>query len=131
MQLCELGGAGNDPLADELEGTDGGDMGDGTVIVRNPEGGQTLHALEQLLDERALGAGIERTDDGLLDLVVVPTDVVAVAPENVELVLEVRAQEQIAGLGVLRHQPQRFLLSRPADHDRWVRAAQCLRRAGD
>ena len=36
--------------------------------------------VEQLFDELPVGTGVEGADDRLLDLVVVPTDVVAVAP---------------------------------------------------
>src|SRR5699024_8148699 len=59
--------------------------------------------------------------------VVVAPEGLAVPAEHVELVREVGAVEEVAGLGVLRDEPQRLLLAATADEDRRVRALDGLR----
>src|SRR5581483_5747125 len=65
---------------------------------------------------------------GLEDLVVVAALAFAVPAQDLQLVLHVRGGEQVAGIGVLRDQPQGLLLPAATDHDRRVRAAQRRRR---
>src|SRR5208282_6758836 len=79
-------------------------------------------------------AEVEATGDGLLDRGEVAAYLVAVAAEHVQLVLEVVAElrvrrvEQVAGVGVLRHQAQGLALPAAADQDRRVRSLQRVRR---
>jgi hypothetical protein len=44
-----------------------------------------------------------------------------VPAQHVELVLQVDAGEQVAGVRILRDQPQRFALATAADEDRRLR----------
>src|SRR6185312_9330911 len=76
----------------------------------------------------ALLPDVEQEVAGLGDVVVVAALGVAVGAQDVELAADLGAGEQVAGLGVAGHQPQRLALTRPANEDRRVRGGQRLRR---
>jgi hypothetical protein len=81
------------------------DMVDADVV-------QSAQLREQDPDVLAVRAGVEGEQDRLLDLVVVAPDVVAVPAEYVELVLEVGPVEEVAGVRVLRDEPECLPLAR-------------------
>ena len=64
---------------------------------------------------------------GLLDPGVIPAEGVAVAPQDLQLVAEVGAAGDVAGVGVLGDEPERLALTAASDHDRRVRPADRLR----
>ena len=73
-----------------------------------------------------VGSSGRGPQDRLADARAVGALVRAVAGEHIELgphgVSVVRPGEEVAGVGVLGHEPQRLLLAGTADHDRRVRA---------
>lgn len=71
--------------------------------------------------------GVEGKEDGLLDRVVVPPGPVTVPAQRVELVPEVRSVEEVAGVAVLRDEPQCLPLAGPADQDRRMGGAAAWR----
>ena len=81
----------------------------------------------EILAREAIDAVYELEHRGLLDLVVVSTDGLAMLAQDLELVRQLRSGEEVAGLRVLRDQAERFLLATAPDQDRWMRAAQALR----
>src|SRR5918995_3281354 len=90
----------------------------GVVQGRRPEAAGGEHVPE-------LGRGLvvrrghdERAEPGLDDRAGVAADVGAVAGQHLELVGQlVLGGDDVAGVGVLRHEPQRHPLARPADED--------------
>src|SRR5215471_19711715 len=79
----------------------------------------------QLVDDLAgllaLLPDVEDEVAGLDDVVVVAALGLAVGAQDVELAGDFGGDEQVAGLRVAGHQPQRLALTRPPDHDRRVR----------
>src|SRR5579875_2938204 len=75
-------------------------------------------------DPRGALARVERVVGRLVDRVVVAADRLAVLAQDLQLAGLVTAGEQVARVGVLRHQPQRLPLPAAADHDGRVRPAQ-------
>src|SRR5882724_1447268 len=79
-------------------------------------------------------AQVKAGGDGLFDFGEVAADLRAVLAEHAELAGEVVAElraldvEQVAGVGVLRHHPQRLALSAAADQDWRVRPLHRVRR---
>src|SRR3954452_4346312 len=98
-----------------------------TVRLADAQLREPLELRQALAALLALLARVEAEHDGLLDLVVVAADVGAVPAQHVQLVLEVRAGEQVAGVGVLGDHPQRLLLPAAADEDPRARPLQGLR----
>src|SRR6516165_2926991 len=93
-----------------------------------PHAGQRRELVGDLPGFLPLLADVEGVVARLDDLVVVPPLGLAVRAQHVELTGEVGAGEQVAGLGVAGHEPQRLPLARAADHDRRMRLGQGLRR---
>src|ERR1700716_695178 len=124
------GGHGRDDLAGEdLERSD-------LVHISPPAyGGREAHARQtsQPLDDRpdVLPAitDVEAEHRRLLDIVVIALLALAVALQNVELVLHLRRRKQVAGVRVFGDEAERLLLAGAADHDRRVRPREALRRA--
>src|SRR5690606_7260023 len=67
---------------------------------------------------------VEAAERGLLDLGVVAPLAVAVRAQHVPLAGQLGSVEEVAGVGVLRHEPQRLPLPAAADQDRRMRPAQ-------
>src|SRR3982750_482500 len=81
------------------------------------------------LRRHTLRPEVDGTQSRAFDLFVITTDVLAVALQDVEFVAEhlgPRKREEVAGVGVLRDQPQRLPLAHAPDHDRRVRPTQSL-----
>src|SRR3954453_7694159 len=94
------------------------------VPDREAQAVKALELVDGLADAFVPVAEVEPYGRGLLDLVVVPADVVAVLLQHVQLVLHLGTGEQVAGVGVLRDEPQCLLLAASADQDRDGRLAQ-------
>src|SRR5437762_3419346 len=90
--------------------------------------GEPLQAADHLAKVFAVVAQVEREQGGLLDVVVVSADGVAMLAEDLELARNFGSGEEIAGIGILGDQPQGFLFPAAADEDGWVRAREGLRR---
>src|SRR5438552_1647651 len=123
----EVGDGGNPLLADDFEAF-------GLVEFRHvadrgldPHAGQPAQAADDLANAFTVVADVELEHGGLLDLVVVAADGLAMLAQDLELVRKLRSGEEVAGLRVLRDQAERFLLATAPDQDRWMRAAQALR----
>src|ERR1035437_7045500 len=89
--------------------------------------GQFVKMFDRLLDPITVRAQVKPRLNGLFDLAVVPTLPVTVLPKHIQLVGELRAVEDVAGVGISGHQPQRLTLPCTADQDRRIRAAPRLR----
>ena len=69
-----------------------------------------------------VGADGDRREVGLLDVLVVAPDVLAVLLEHAVLVAQhLGVAEDVAGVRVARHEAQRALLAAAADEDRRMR----------
>src|SRR6266480_7021290 len=90
--------------------------------------GEPLQAADHLAKVFAVVAQVEREEGGLLDLVVVAPDGLAMLAQDVEFARNFGSGEEVAGIGILGDQPQGFLFPAAADEDGWVRAAEGLRR---
>ena len=89
--------------------------------------GERLEAFDHL--RRGLATKVDRLQGRPFDLVEWPADLVAPLTQNAELVGQLgRSAEDVAGVGVLRHQAQRLLLAPAADDDLRVRLAENLGR---
>src|SRR5260221_12284729 len=114
----EARGDRNDALAEQLERSDGLDIGYLAVHMRDAERREVAEPFQGRVDMLAIRAKVERHHHGLGDLVVVAADRLAVPAQHIELAGQVRAGEHVAGLSVLSDQPQRFALAAAPDQDR-------------
>ena len=89
---------------------------------------QVAQVPHDLADPLALGADVEGVAHRLLDLVVVAALTLAVLAEHVQLVVQLGAGKEVAGLGIAGHQTERLALAGAADEYRRVGPAQRLRR---
>jgi hypothetical protein len=103
--------------------------------VVDAERGQLPQVLEKdLRSSPRVVSQVGTAGDGLLDLGEITADRVAVLTQDPELVLDVAGEfgagpvEQVAGIGVLRDEPQRLAFTAAADEDRRVRALYGVRR---
>src|SRR5260370_6437503 len=90
--------------------------------------GQPLQAPDHLAEVFAVVAQVEREHGGLLDVVVVPTDGLAVLAQDVELAGDFGGGEKVAGVRILRDQAQGFLLPATPDPDGRMGTAKGLGR---
>src|SRR3954471_14683888 len=90
---------------------------------------EAVHDLARALVAPALTADPDVLERRPLDLVRVPAHALTVRPEDLVLAVDPgRATEDVAAVGVLRHQPERLPLPAAADHDRDAWPADRLRR---
>src|SRR5438067_4927490 len=90
--------------------------------------GEPLEAADHLAKVFSVVAQVEREQGGLLDVVVIAADGLAMLPQDLELARNFGSGEEVAGIGILGDQPQGFLFPAAADEDGWVRAREGLRR---
>src|SRR5205823_12116301 len=90
--------------------------------------GEPLEAADHLAKVFSVVAQVEREQGGLLDVVVIAADGLAMLPQDLELARNFGSGEEVAGIGVLCDQPQGFLFAAATDEDRGVWAAEGLRR---
>src|SRR5271166_1041820 len=122
-------GYGRDDVGgDHLERGDLPDVGHRADRGAEAHLGEAAEPVDDLGRLLALRAHVEDEVAGLGDLVVVASLGVAVGAQHVQLASQVRAGEQVTGVGVLGHEAQRLLLPAAADHDRRMRPGQGLRR---
>src|SRR5438094_9116722 len=88
--------------------------------------GEPLQAADHLAKIFAIVAQVEGEQGGLLDVVVVAADGLAVLAQDVELARNFWSGEEVAGIGILGDQPQGFLFPAAADEDGGVRAREGL-----
>src|SRR5918911_5318709 len=84
--------------------------------------------LEHVVWAHALRTEVYAAQGSALYLLVVSPHVLAVAPQNLQLVPDRPRSpvgEEVASVGILRHQPQGLLLAHASDHDGRMRPAQC------
>src|SRR5205823_8411479 len=90
--------------------------------------GEPLEAADHLAKVFSVVAQVEREQGGLLDVVVIAADGLAMLPQDLELTWNFGSGEEVAGIGVLGDQPQGFLFAAATDQDGWVGARERLRR---
>src|SRR5215213_10939758 len=84
--------------------------------------------LDHVVGTHALRTEIDAAQGSALYFRVVPPHVLAVAPQDLQLVPDRTRSpvgEEVASIGVLRYQPQGLLLAHASDHDGRMRPAQC------
>lgn len=115
--ISEMRCLGNDALSEQLEGCllVGSRTGPMAWSMPIPCSRRSSASRPGTCSPRGPGS---RKEDGLLDRVVVPPGPVTVPAQHVELVPEVRSVEEVAGVAVLRDEPQCLPLAGPADQDR-------------
>src|SRR6266446_1707873 len=96
-------------------------------IHANPRVAVLAEHVDDLVRLLSIRADIEDEVAGLADLVVDPLFRVAVSAQDVQLAGEIGGREQVASLGVARHETQSLPLSAAADHDRRVWLGERLR----
>src|SRR5664279_2670408 len=110
----------SDQVGDLLQGAFLVNPGQENDDVFGADGAQLTEPLDDLID--GLLCEVHPAEYRLLDVRVVPAHRLAVPADHVVLRLHpVRAHvEDVAGVGVLRHHPQRLLFPAATDEDRWV-----------
>src|SRR5579864_2600566 len=122
----DLRRGGNHLFAEDFERLDAIDIGHAADRGFDPHAGQPVEALDHLSHLLALIADIEVEHRGLFDVVEISPQGSTVLAEHLELVRDLGGGEEVAGIGVLGHQPKRFLFAHAADEDGRVRSAQRL-----
>src|SRR6202521_3993168 len=89
---------------------------------------EPVQAPDDLVQFLAVVPDVEGEHRGLLDLVVVAADRLAMLAQDLKLVRQLGSGEEVAGLRILRDQAECFLFATAADQDRRMRAAETLRR---
>src|SRR5919198_1598840 len=120
---------GDDLPAHDLERLDVGRASDRTEGGLDPGVRQLRQVLHHPVHAPPVPAHVDRVHGGLLDRAEVSPLPLAVFAQHPELAPDLAgAGEQVARIGVLRHQAERLPLAAAADQDPRVRTRQGLRR---